>query len=663
MKGLLTIILMGAAAVADAAPAINAVDTRWTFGAHEPFPMYRRIGKKSTGGIEGTARWLKPWLDWWDAHAPERMAEIGLNGLHSRFYKGMGWDEEKKDFPNVKKFVANCHKNGVTALAYVQFATLYYEAMAKEIPDIESWAAIDDRGEKYMYQTYYFRWIPCINNEAWRAYMEKILTIALAEGGFDGIMFDNCFAYACYCPRCEAAFRRHVRSLPDIEERFGFSTMAGVRQPKRYHWEGCEAPPPKDVRDPLLQEWYRWRARTLTEVVRRFSRHIKSVKPDAIVSANSGSFRGTYGYTWNSVNVIDMADGGLDFLMMQTGDFPEFGPQGEIVSRVRNLKLADDIGKPICALCDADAGASEIDESMYLRPLVEDLAWGGVPTDRTVMAPARCPGFIDERRFQLRKGVLGKFDAFAKENRRMFEAKSHKPVRVFYPVEPLGLCPSLIASLNVAEEVMLRRHVPFGYLIAKDASAPAIPADCEVVVLPNAKWMSDAQVASVRAFAERGGKVVATGSSAFWDECGRQRFENPLEPLKRLPNVSWRAQADVPLTNVVGWTSRVLPPADRGAALMADFAKVGFRPRVAFEGLPEEVFVEIKELGDGLAVHFVNYNPAVRTGDVRMTVPSGTASVTFVEPFGDEPSVRTLTVADGQVTLPPFSQYAMISVK
>ena len=64
---------------------IDHISMRWTFGAHEPYTMYRRMGKKSTGGIEGSALWLKDWLDWWDANAPELMEEFGLNGLHSRF--------------------------------------------------------------------------------------------------------------------------------------------------------------------------------------------------------------------------------------------------------------------------------------------------------------------------------------------------------------------------------------------------------------------------------------------------------------------------------------------------------------------------------------------------------------------------------------------------
>ena len=44
---------------ADPAPVqIDPVDVRWTFGAHEPYTMYRRIGRRTTGGVDGNATLL-----------------------------------------------------------------------------------------------------------------------------------------------------------------------------------------------------------------------------------------------------------------------------------------------------------------------------------------------------------------------------------------------------------------------------------------------------------------------------------------------------------------------------------------------------------------------------------------------------------------------------
>ena len=39
----------------------------WTFGNHENLPMYRRIGKVSTGGVQGNALWLEKWHNWYDS--------------------------------------------------------------------------------------------------------------------------------------------------------------------------------------------------------------------------------------------------------------------------------------------------------------------------------------------------------------------------------------------------------------------------------------------------------------------------------------------------------------------------------------------------------------------------------------------------------------------
>ena len=74
---------------------VNPVDTRWTFGAHEPFPMYRRVGRICTGAIEGNALWLKDWLDWWDSSAPAKMKEIGFNYRMSNISAGIGRGQAK----------------------------------------------------------------------------------------------------------------------------------------------------------------------------------------------------------------------------------------------------------------------------------------------------------------------------------------------------------------------------------------------------------------------------------------------------------------------------------------------------------------------------------------------------------------------------------------
>ena len=75
----------------------------------------------------------------------------------------------------MKRFVENCRRHGVHALAYVQFATLYPEAMKQEIPNLDEWAQVGVDGQKLnYYDGNYFRWLPCVTCDAWVAYLEKV---------------------------------------------------------------------------------------------------------------------------------------------------------------------------------------------------------------------------------------------------------------------------------------------------------------------------------------------------------------------------------------------------------------------------------------------------------------------------------------------------------
>jgi len=362
-------------------------------------------------------------------------------------------------------------------------------------------------------------------------------------------------------------------------------------------------------------------------VMARFRRKIKSVKPDVIVSANAQPFRASANATKFSLEMISFGEN-LDLFMMQSDSFPAYERgAGIVVNRVRDLKIAAELGKPIVALCDANAGQYDIDESEYLRPLIEDLIWNGVPTDRTVMSPKRLSGFIDRRRLEARKPQLAELNLLAERHRAELTAPSYRPVRIFYPATALMFSTAAHGGVTVTEEILLRNHVPFGYAFAKDADAPVIPADCEVLVVANQEWLSDAQVAAIAAYAKKGGRVVVTGESGLWNEHGAQRFDNPLRAaLAGLSGVVWRDRPD-PVGGVLGWRYRVDPPKDGGRALMADLAKTGWQPKIRVEGVPPYVFAEFKRMPQGYAVLFMNYNPKELVSGAKVVTLKGTAEV------------------------------------
>ena len=652
------ISLLFASALVSQSPAIDPTTTRWTFGAHEPFTMYRRVGARCTGGIDGNALWVRDWLDWWDEHAPEKMEELGLNFLHSRFYKGMGWEVEKKDFPNVKKFVKNCHAHGIKTLAYVQFGTLYPEIMRREIPDIENWATIDYLGRKNLYGGYngqYFRWMPCLSCREWEEYIKRMCTIALTDGGFDGIMFDNVFDYPCYCDRCLADFRAFLAEIENPEERFGFDDLSGMLLPRMDMSRLHNA----DIKDPVLQAWALWRCGRMNGVMQRFRAHIKSVKPDAIVSGNPSPYRSRALFTARAQNMAELCKA-FDFIIMQNENFPSLRDDGSIANRVRDLKFAQDRNQRIVALCDTDSNIVPEREARFLLPLVEDIVYGGIPTDRTVIAPSPEPGFVNSEAFARRKKIHSRFNAFVSSHRDALSAPTLHPVRIFYPEREILFSEPTHQGVGAAEEIFLRNRVPYGYLVSYPDEPFAVPEGTEVIVVPELVALSDAQIDALVGWAEKGGKLVVTGDSGRYDGWNAQRRENKFLPrLKGLANVVLRASGDRIAGANLGWRYTVPPPEDGGKALMSDLAAVGWTPPVRFEGLPPYVFAEYRRMASGaLAVHLVNYDPSRPVQGAKILLPSG-ANATVETPFETDASVLRLP-ADG--TLPAFAEYLLVTV-
>ena len=601
--------------------ALNSLDMRWTFGAHEPYTMYRRIGRKSTGGIDGNAKWVKPWLDWWDESAPALMEELGLNWIHSRFYKGMGWEVEKEDFPNVQKFVRGCHEHGVHVLAYVQFGTTYPEIMKKEIPNVEDWAERDDKGNPILYVNgQYFRYMPCINCEEWEEYIKKMCTIALTDGGFDGIMFDNLFSYKCFCPRCEKAFKEYLQSLPDKEERFGFKDVSGIGLP-RYADEGRYYR--GEIKDPVIQAYLEWRMNTTTDIMRRLCAHIKRVKPDAVVSANITGPRKMHSATEMGADLCELAKV-LDLTIGQTTHYPSY-ENGQISSRIRELKLTRDLGCIEVALCDTDAMITPEHEKYYLLPMFEDLVFGGVPTDRTVISPKPLPGFVDTALIAQRKPKLEAFNSFVRDNRELFEAPVYAPVRILFPDRELVFSESSDKAVCAAEEILSRRQIPWGYLVSLKDEPFTVPAGTEVIVVPGLSALNDKQVTGLVEFARNGGKLVITGDSGRYDGLNAQHFENPLlKQVLGLPGVVHRKTIDTVNPCTVTFSMSVGAPADHGDALVSDIQATGFRMPFTIKGAPETVAVDVRTLADGRHVlHFVNYDPAHPANGIHVTGNDG----------------------------------------
>ena len=638
---------------------LDPLTCRWTFGNHEPLSMYRRAGSKVTGGVEGSALWLEDWHHWFDSEAcPSVMQELGLNFCHCRFYKGMGWNFESRDFPNVKRFVENAHRHGVRVLAYVQFSTLYYETMLDEVPDLADWAAVDENGKKRFYNSAYYRWLPCINAPGFEPYLKKMIRIALTEGGFDGIMFDNADAQACYCSRCAALFREDLAKEPDPERRFGLPTVKHMFPPP------ARKPEYGELQDPIAQQWLRFRSERLTALYRRLYLHAKSCKPSAIVSANVANIRRANMAGSTALNTPDLADC-FDLFVSQSGNAPGV-IDSCIVNRVREMKLAQALHVPILALCDADAGLSEAAEAQYFLPLMEDAVFGGIPTDRTVMKPDR--NMVSPELVAFRRPLLKRFNKTLRENHESFAAPTYAPLHLLYSRESIMFSEKAHQAVLSAEEILLRNHLPYGLLPTAADKPLKIPSDCSVLLVCDQRCLSDAEVEALVQYAKGGGRLIVTGESGSYDPWYSQRKENPL--FKRLAGCGTarcRAQTDSAPIKSASWTIRVGAPTDGGRRLLEDINTL-WQPEIGIQA-PATVLAEVKRSANTFYVHLVNYAKDPVEQGARIEIKrkrANRAGCTFAAPLENGPSSPVAAKASGEdadtFELPAFREYGWVRI-
>ena len=364
----------------------------------------------------------------------------------------------------------------------------------------------------------------------------------------------------------------------------------------------------------------------MADVSRRLCEHIKSVKPDAVVSANISAYRRDNSTIARSLS-LDLydLDRYFDLILMQSSNFPGLMGKGEIHGRVRDMKMAG-LRKKVCLhLCDEDSKETPETLRRYELVLLEDAIFGGIPTDRSSMNPSREPGFLPKSRREKRKPILARLNREIAEHRAAFTAPSYQPVKLFFSPSVVRFSADMDKALSAAEEILLRNRVPWGYAVSDGVKGFTVPADCEVLVLPGVLNLAEAEIAAVLDYAKKGGKLVVTGEAGRFDEIYAERFTSPLmDALKtlKLPNVVLRDEVDMLPYAKLNWTYCIAPPKDGGKALMADLAATGWKAPVVFEGLEPHVFAEYKKDGAKLYVHLLNFNPEAPVKGARATFGS-----------------------------------------
>jgi hypothetical protein len=485
-----------------------------TWLTHEPIEFLIRRGDKTPDLAQHYRLMCDP-------ENIKQMATAGVRWGRIFFYKGFGLQYEKAHMDIARRVADQMHGLGMKVSLYVG-GTMFIETLYKEVPEAISWEQRDSFGQPVPYGAQTFRHFACPNEPAYRAYVKRVLDLAVNEFHADEIAFDNFVLQeepkSCRCWRCMKAFTEFLRKrYPDKEQvarRFGRPDLDAVRIKP---WESPDAPGRLSaVDDPILQEWTRFRCQSLANSAADLYGHVKGLNPDVACLFN---IKGLYSFNryWAAGVYHPMFANAIDVMAFDTHGYDaRIDPStGALVSQIRSYKVARRIGTS-CEDAFADDIRAAVHMSFgYQKPVPGNIAAPYGSKAHNVFTPL--------------------VEFFREYNDRFYTDTDNVA-----DVAVLHNWPSMAYSINATaipvtlmEQVLIQHQVPFDILFDEQLDRIGRYA---AVILAGQECVSDAQIQTLLDFARNGGTLVLTGNTGQYNDWRQRRDVNPLLPARREGN-------------------------------------------------------------------------------------------------------------------------------
>jgi hypothetical protein len=587
----------------------------------------------------------------------KRMAAAGVRWGRIFFYKGFGLQFEKAHMDIARRVANQMHDLGMKVSLYLG-GTMFVETLYKEIPEAQGWEQRDSFGQPVPYGNQTYRHFACPNEPAYRAYIKRVLDIAVNDFHTDEIAFDNFVLQdepkSCRCPRCMKAFTEFLRArYPDkdqVTRRFGQPDIGAVRIKP---WDSPDAPNRlSELDDPILQEWVRFRCQSLANSAADLYGHVKSLNPGVACLLN---IKGLYSFNryWAAGVYHPMFAGSIDIMAFDTGGYDaRIDPAtGALVSQIRSYKVARGIGTS-CEDSFADDIRAAIHMSFgYQKPVAGNIA----------------PPFGSEA-----------FNVFTPlvEFFRQYNDRFYTQTENVADVAVLHNWPSMAFSINATaipvtlmEQVLIQHKIPFDILF--DEQIDRI-GKYQAVILAGQECVSDSQIKTLLDFAGNGGTLIVTGNTGIDNDWRQRRDVNPLFPARsvgkgRIVYISEIVRADGGRKiNRMAPPQWVLPK-NHMAIFQTIAGALPNGPSITTDApLTTVMELLVRAKTQETIVHFINFDrkkpPAPFAADVKNQFPSPVKTVVCYTADADDPVNLSFQEAAGRVkfTVPASRVYSMI---
>lgn len=486
-------------------------------GNWEPLAFRRRSGHAR---VDETASYEREHRE----ELVQKLAAAGCTMILTHFAKGGGPIAEAAEVERTRALAVLCHRHGMRLGAYIRFDTLSSETLFLERPEATEWRRVAADGSFPRYGNQLFRYLACPSSEEYLQFVEGRVRAAVVEVGADLVHFDGFETgrgdRACTCPRCRAGFTRFLRGkygsqLDLAEERFGHRNLERIEAPT---WHPASVPTSAQavINDPAVQEWIEYRCWLLSRIQRRLSDYIGQLNPEVAVEVNTLIPMTTNHYFLNGLDFEQFA-GCNDAIWTEGTHDPGILADGRLSSRIGEFKLGyaleNAVFTYIRGTTPRQVGLSFAQSLAFNHGCIGHIG-GGLPPEE--------PFWEVKRRWI----------SFFREHFTYFDprqTRSAAEVALWRPRNSLAYnSEGPWRSTMLWEQTLIQSHIPFDIVLDRNL---AHLDHYRVIILPDAECLSDEQVTILTRFVERGGSVVASEESGYFDQWRRRRADTALRSL------------------------------------------------------------------------------------------------------------------------------------
>jgi len=568
----------------DKRPAWLAEDGIVMAGSWEPLVFrVRRDGSGYTPTPEQIAAYQRE-------HTAEMVAHLkalGVNFVMMHCYKGCGLKAEAQSMADAVRFSKLCHEAGMRVGVYNFSGALLWEPFFKENPEAKDWVVLDASGKPVGYGPATYRYYWNRNHPAAQEFYKKLIRFSVEEIRTDLVHLDNYAVGPGFDANSISRFREYLRHTFTAEQ---LKTM-GVDDPST-------ARPPVAGSPVLLQRvWQEFCCRSLADSFRAMARYARSLRPDILMECNPG---GVGGAIHPPIDHGRLLQGGEAY-WVESGRVGY--RNGNLVSRILNYKIGRAMNN---VTFDYTLTPLEMAESMAFNlDCLGCICWFEYAKIVTM------PG-VEE----LYSPVLSGYIRFFHQRRDLLRnARVVADVAVLrsFPSQVFG-GPKYYQPTHRAENLLINNRGCFQTIYDHQL---ADLSRYRALVLAGCVALGDEQVAQIRRFVARGGKLCVIGPLATHDRWMMPREKPALDDLP--------AAAVVRVAEGGDWL-RAMREACGGEfslAIRAPGRNEPAKPAQASRQAPEApagLCAELTEQHGRRLVHLVNYRADGPIRDVAVSL-------------------------------------------